>query len=400
MRIAAPSAAAAGVLAAAVLAAAALIAGCGTTAPAAPGPAAEVTSSGAPFLATSVGTPSGSWAVAVMGGSAATHDNFWQLFVRPAGVSVWKLATPPGTPDNGGLVVAAGGPSVVTAFRPSQYLTYTPLTATSNGGQAWASTGPLDGVLANIPDALTAAPGAQRLLALLAGGTVELAAAPYASWKTIATQRSIAATPAGRHCGLQALTAVSFTLTGLPLVAGTCSHPGRAGVFADTGGTWDAVGPALPGALSRERVTVLRLIRTESQTVAVLAASPGQAASSGQAASLLGAWSADNGRHWTVSPVLPLGGAALASASFGATGTTAVITTTGRADVITAAGGQWRALPVPPPGTATLAVGPGGEIDALAVHRATLTVWQAPAGGSGWKLAQTISVPIQYGTSG
>ena len=32
------------------------------------------------------------------GRSAASHNNFWQLFVRPAGTSTWRLATPPGWP--------------------------------------------------------------------------------------------------------------------------------------------------------------------------------------------------------------------------------------------------------------------------------------------------------------
>ena len=87
-------------------------------------------------------------------------NNFWQLFVRPAGSRGWKLVTPRGTADNGGLVLAAGaGPSLITGFRPSQYLTYTPLTSTADGGQAWSSTGPLDGTLANVPDALAGIAG-------------------------------------------------------------------------------------------------------------------------------------------------------------------------------------------------------------------------------------------------
>ncbi len=183
---------------AAALAATALIAACGSAAPTGPAPAAQASSPGAPFLATSLGTAAGTWAVAVMGGSAAAEDNFWQLFVRPAGSSRWKLATPPGTADNGGLVLAATGRSVITAFRPSQYLTYTPLASTGGNGQAWASIGPLDGALANVPDALSAASGSTHLLALLADGSAEVAAPGYTSWKTLATQRSIAATqPAG-----------------------------------------------------------------------------------------------------------------------------------------------------------------------------------------------------------
>ncbi len=379
---------------AAALAATALVAACGSAAPPAPAPAAQASSPGAPFLATSLGTGAGTWAVAVMGGSAAAHDNFWQLFVRPAGSPRWKLATPPGTADNGGLVLAAAGQSVITAFRPSQNLTYTPLTSTGDGGQAWASTGPLDGALANVPDALAAAPGGARLLAVLAGGTAELAAPAYTSWKTLATQRSIAATPAGRHCGLQALTAAAFSPSGLPLLAGACSRPGTAAIFASTGGTWKLTGPALPAALSGQHLTVLRLLTTANQTIALLAAG------TGKTASLLAAWSVDNGRHWALSLALPLGGAALASASFSTAGATAVITVSGRADMISGSGGQWRALPELPPGTATLAPGPGGAIDALAVHRATLNIWQLPPGGTAWTQEQTISVPIQYGTSG
>ncbi len=213
--------------AAAALAAAALIAGCGSTTPSAPGPAAQPSSPGAQFLATSLDTGAGTWAVAMMGGSAASEDNFWQLFVRPAGSSRWKLATPPGTADNGGLVLAATGRSVITAFRPSQHLTYTPLTSSGDGGQAWASTGPLDGALANVPDALAGAPGTARLLALLANGSAEVAGPGYTSWKTLATQRSVAATPAGGHCGLRSLTAAAFTSSGLPLLAGTCPAPGQ-----------------------------------------------------------------------------------------------------------------------------------------------------------------------------
>lgn len=122
--------------AALALAVAALLAGCGSPAPAAPGPAAEAPPGGAPFLATSTVTAAGTWAVAVMGGPVAEENNFWQLFARPAGTSRWKLVTPPGTADNGGLVLAGAGGSLITGFRPSQYLTYTPLTITRNAGRS------------------------------------------------------------------------------------------------------------------------------------------------------------------------------------------------------------------------------------------------------------------------
>jgi hypothetical protein len=378
--------------AALALAASALAAGCGSPGPAASGPVAEAPPGGAPFLATSMATGAGTWAVVVMGGSVASHNNFWQLFARPAGSSRWRLVTPPGTPDNGGLVLADTGGSLITGFRPSQYLTYTPLTLTRDGGRAWSSTGPLDAALANVPDALAAAPGTGTLLALTADGTAELAAPGYTSWTTLATQRSLAATAAGRRCELQDLTATAFAPPGTPLLGGGCGRPGTTGIFADTGGTWHAAGPALPAALAGQSVQVLRLTSAASSTVALLTAG------TGPGASLLAAWSAD-GRRWTLSPPLPLHGAALTSASFGPGGTAAIITTTGRGQIITGAGASWRPLPPLPPGTATLVPGPGGTADALAVNRGTLAIWQYAPGGTTWAETQVINVPIPYGSS-
>ena len=380
--------------AALALASVALLAGCGSAAPATSGPAAEAPPAGAPFLATSLVTASGTWAVVVMGGSVATNDNFWQLFVRPAGSSTWKLVTPPGTADNGGLVLADGGAqSLITGFRPSQYLAYTPLILTRDGGQAWSSAGPLDGALADVPDALAAVPASRNLLALLTDGTAELAAPGYTSWTTLATQRSLAATAAGRRCGLQDLTAVAYAPPETPLLGGSCGQPGTVGIFAGTGGTWHAAGPAIPAALAGQDITVSRLTQTGQGLAALLTVGIGPAAS------LLAAWSADGGGHWTLSPPLPLHGAALSSASFGLSGTAAVITTANRGEITASAGSSWRPLPPLPPGTATLASGPGGAVDALAVNGGTLTIWHLAPGATAWTRVQVIKVPIQYGSS-
>jgi len=373
--------------------AAALIAGCGTAAPAAHAPAAQVRGSGAPLLATSLVTPAGTWAVVVMGGTAASHNNFWQLFIRPAGTSRWRLVTPPGVPDNGGLVVAGGGgQSVATALRPSQYLTFTPLTRTTDGGHNWSSLGPLDAALANTPDALSAAPGSGRLLALLTDGTIKATAPGSAAWHTLVTRHMLAITPTGRRCRLTGLAAVSFTPAGTPIVAAHCASPGVAGILAASNGTWQAAGPAVPAALARLHITVLRLTRTGNATTALLAAG------TGPGASILAAWSAD-GRHWALSPPFRVHGAALTSASFGPGGAAAVVMTGHHGAVITM-GQAWKALPDLPPGTATLAPGPAGTFQALAVHRATLTIWQVSAAGTAWVKTQAIGVPIQYGSSG
>jgi hypothetical protein len=377
------------------IAAALLAAGCSSTAPAAPTAAAQPALAGWPALATSRVTSAGTWAVAVMGGSAATHNNFWQLFVRPTATSKWRLVTPPGVADNGGLVLAdTGGQSLVTGFRPSQYLAYTPLTLTRDGGQAWSSAGPLDAALADVPDALAAAPSGGRLVALLASGTAKLAAPGYTRWTALATRRSLAATPAGRRCGLRGLTAAAFTPSGMPLLAGTCTHPGTAGIFASRDGTWPAAGPQLPATLAHQDITVLRLTQTASTTVALLAAG------TGPAASILTAWSADNARHWTLSPPFRLNGATLTATSLGPAGAAAIVLNGNRGMTIASTATGWQALPTLPAGTATLAPGPAGSFDALAVHRTKLTVWQLTNGSAAWATIQAIHVPIQYGSSG
>lgn len=383
------------------LAAAALTSGCGA-ASSGPGAASQAPSAGAPFLATSLVTPAGTWAIAVMGGSVASHNNFWQMFARPAGSTAWRLVTPPGVADNGGLVAASAsaGP-LVAGIRPSQYLTYTPLALTRDGGRAWSPTGPLDAALAAAPDALAAAPGtgrtasgAGRLLALLTNGTVKTAIPGYTRWTTLTSQRSIAVTPAGRRCGLAGLTAVSVTPAGVPLLAGRCSRPGAAGIFAAVNGTWQAAGPALPAGLDHQAVTVLRLTRTSTGTAALLETG------TGSDASLLAAWSASDGVHWALSPPVRFHGGGLASASFGPGGAVSLVLGGHRAQAITRAGAAWRSLPALPTGTATLAPGPSGGFDALAVHRTTLTVWQLAPGSAGWRTTQTMNVPVQFGSSG
>jgi len=256
-----------------LIAMAVLSAGCGSAArqPAAPaGPAQP------PSLATSLVTASGTWAVAVMGGSAASHNNFWQLFVRSAGTGGWRLATPPGVASNGGLVVASlGAGSVVAGFRPSQELSFSPLAITHDNGAAWTP-GLLDAALADVPDALAAAPGSGRLLALLTSGGAELSGPGGTAWTRLATRRALAASAAGGRCGLGRLTAAAFSPSGVPLLAGSCAHPGTACVFAYAGGTWHPASPALPASYARQKVTVLRLTTTSGTTTALLAAGTGQ----------------------------------------------------------------------------------------------------------------------------
>jgi hypothetical protein len=368
-----------------------LSAGCGS---ASRQPAAAAAPAQPPSLATSLVTTTGTWAVAVMGGPAAEHNNFWQLFVRPAATGKWRLATPPGVASNGGLVLASpGAGSVVAGFRPSQDLSYSPLATTHDNGTAWTP-GLLDAALANVPDALAAAPGGGHLLALLATGQAELSGPGGTGWTRLTTRQTLAASPAGRSCGPGSLTAAAFSPSGVPLLAASCTHQGTAGIFGYASGTWRLAGPTLPATYAHQEISVLWLTTTVGTTTALLAAG------TGSAAHLLAAWSTGGGAHWALSPPLPLHGARLISASSRPGGTVAVVLTGNHAQAITGPAGGWRPLPALPSGTATLAPGRTGGWDALAVHSTRLTVWQLPPGRTAWAATQTISVFIQFGSSG
>lgn len=384
-----------GLLAAGLLVATGTSAGCGsarTPATARLGPARP------PSLATALVTPTAAWAVAVLGGPAARRDSFWQLFVRPATARRWRLATPPGVASNGGLVLAAARAAgttddaaglVVAGFRPSQHLAFSPLATSRDQGTSWTP-GLLDAVLADVPDALAAAPGGGRLLAALSDGSAELSGPGGAGWRPLVTLRTLAMTAAGIRCGPGRLTAAAFSSSGAPLLATSCARPEVTGIFGYAGGAWHRAGPVLPAAYTRHGTTVLRLTTTAGLTTALLTAG------TGPAARLLAAWSRRDG-HWALSAPLRLRGAQVTSASPGPGGTMAVILDGRRAQVTAAQPGTWHPLPALPAGTATLAPAPPGDWDALAVHGTTVTVWQAAAGARGWTGTQVISVPIRSG---
>jgi hypothetical protein len=373
------------------LACAGLLAACGSQRAAVTSPAPSAVT--VP-LSTSLVTAQGTWAIAVMGGSAAAHNNFWQLFVRPAGASRWSLATPQGVADNGGLVAAGGSTSLVVGFRPSQSLVFSPLATSTDTGKNWTP-GLLDAGLADTPGAIAIDPSG-RALALLQDGTITAAptasAAAAGQWTPLTTGNALAASAPGRSCGLVGVSAVSFGPNKDPMAAGSCTRPGVAGVFTETGGTWRSAGLVLPGTgPGKSAVQVLGLAATASGNVALLAAGN----------SLLAAWW--DGTRWTVSD--PVAAGAVQALGFGAGGSAWLLLGGGRAETIGGAGGSWQALPpVPsgtmtlaPAGTATLAPGPGGY-DALAVSGSKLTVWRLAQGA--WAKVQLITVPIVYGSSG
>ena len=361
----------------------AVLAGCaggGSGAAAAPAPA------GTASLVTSMTTANGAaWAIVAMGGSAAGANQFWELFARAAVSDRWELVTPPGVASNGGLVVAGGPATLSVAFRPSQGLTFSPLAVTSDAGKTWR-TGLIDAPVASDPDALAA--GAGAMLALLGDGTVEQGGTAGASWTRLAAPGAIASSSAGRQCHVTSLTAVAYAPSGTPLAAASCARPGITGIFARSGtAAWQAVGPVL----AARQVTVLRLTAIAAGDLALLQAS------AGSGATLLAAWTRD-GTRWTVSAPLAVGTGQVAASGTGSGGAAWVLLADGRAYEVSGPGSAWRRLPSPPSGTAALAAGPGDAYEALAVASGKLTVYRLTPAGA-WGKLQTLSVPIQYGSS-
>jgi hypothetical protein len=395
--------------AAAGLAAAVLASGCGSAARPAAQPGAAPSHPVALPLPSSVTADHAAWAAIPMG--TAGPNLFWQLFVQPAGAARWTLATPPDVATNGALVLAAGdGTSLVTGVRPSLLLGFSPIISTADDGRTWAASAPGPG-LASVPDALAAAPDGE-LMTLERDGSVERGRAGAAARPRLTSTAALAATAAGRACGLTGLTAAAFSPAGSPLLAGACARPGVAGIFLDSGGNWHAAGPALPAALHGQRLEVLRLTGTGSGLTALLQAG------TGRSAALVAAWSS-TGSGWTLSPPLRLDGLTLQSSSFGS-GSLAVELTGRHGELLAGRSAAWQPLPELPEGrTVTLALPAPGDVDALAASGSVLTAWRrqaapraaaagagggaAPAAGSygpgRWTQTQRTTVPIQYGSS-
>ena len=361
-----------------------------------PGPAAAPASPAAPpSLATSLVTADRDVGCRGDGRFGRQHNNFWQLFVRPAGTSSWRLATPPGVASNGGLVLAglparvgAGrvpaqpGPVLLPARhhqRRRQSLVTRP--ARRRAGRRPRRPGRCPGQRAPArPAHRRHQPRSQALAAQAgprwppAGRSPPPRPEPGAGWS--ASPRPRSARP------------------GIPCWRAGCGRPGIAGHLRPHRPDVAAHRAPLPAAYAHQAVTVLRLTTTGRTTTALLAAG------TGPAERLLAAWSADGGTHWALSPPLPLNGATLTSVSSGPASSLAITLTHRRAAVITGSTDSWQQFPVLPPGTATLAPGPSGGWNALAVHGTQLTIWQAAPGAQAWARTQVIKVPVQFGSSG
>ena len=91
------------------------------------------------------------------------------------------------------------------------------------------------------------------------------------------------------------------------------------------------------------------------------------------------------------------------SVSFGADGAAGLVLAGGRGEAITGPGAPWRTLPALPQGTAVLAIGPGGRLDALTAQSSRFADWRLEPGLAGagrWSQEQQLRITIPYGSSG
>ena len=383
--------------AALVVALSAALAGCsaGNAAGAPAAPAAQPLS-----LTMSLATPAATWAVVRTGGREA-GGKFWQLLVRPQASSTWRLVTPPGVADDGGLAIATEGSSgLVVGFLPSQLLKFTPRAITTDGGAHW-SQGLLPASLTPSPGALAALPDS-RLLAATSKG-VEESARAATGWSLLVSLRTLAATPAGRECGLVRLTAVAAVSSGAVLAGGQCARRGIAVVFEQAAGGWQSATLKLTKALGRQPAEVVRLTGAAPSAPSVLLA-----IGAGKAQTLLAASLSPSGAklsEWGRTDLPASAGPSFFFASSGSWGV--VASNRAQYEVTTGTSGfSYNAAPVPLPragGMAAFGTGqPGRDIlaqtqmYALVPGLDAVAVWHED-NSDNWRKTQVIGIPPATG---
>jgi hypothetical protein len=360
----------------------------------------DVSGAWATPLESGVSSSSGSWVVLPMGMLSQQLNTFWQLLHVAPGSSRWSVVTPPGVADNGGLVAAASQSSILVGFLPNALLRFSPLAQSSDDGSTWSPVF-LPGGLAVVPDALAYEEGNPGgALAVVGSRLVFETGTGLGAWSPIAS--SVQLRRASPRCGVSGVSAVAYSGSGEPMVAANCSGGGMVGLFTRRAGSWHASGSELHGALGRASTSVLRLGSSGTNTIALVQAT------TARNRWLVAQW--QTGSVWSDSPPLtvPRGGSVTATfLSLG--GMMAVLARTERGGLVAeyvGPGRPWATLPTPPGDTVALAdVAPSNLsfgttlFDAFAVKGTVLSVYALTPAGTRWVLAQTIRVPIAYGSS-
>ena len=345
-------------------------------------------------LAGAVTAASTTWATVVMGRNDGNFDLFWQLFTMNPTTGRFALVTPPGVADNGGLMVGPStSGSTLVGFGASQGLKFSPLALSTNAGKQWTTGG--------LPDALVAAPsviglssGTQALaLVSSGGGQVLRRSGGLTSWNTLTTRTALAKTPAGQSCDIGSLEGVAFDSSATPVIGASCKRPDTPGVFVDSDRQWHLADIPVASSLVTDTFATVRLDSHSALFAAVHQ----------HTVHLVAAWAPTGNRPWSMSPALSVASTSdLLASGTGPGNTQFVVVRQGknvRALTVAGPGKEWTALPTLPARTATIAIEPGGGIDALSVDVTKLSVWNLDSAAS-WTKTQTISVPIVFGSSG
>ena len=355
-------------------------------------------------VSSSVTTPGQSSVIVAMGHLDDPSNTFWELFLRRAGSPTWVLATPPGVATNGGLVasVPVGGP-LTAGFLTSADLTFSPVAATTDDGATW-NPGQLPGALVPRPDALAwGPPGTTAAVVATSGQTLETSSGDLDDWRPTGTSSALA--PVSSDCHLQALTAVAFDVSDVPVVGATCTDTDRVGLFApaqasssSVAGPWRSVGPPVAGGLDKVGSSVLRLDATSAGLAGLVqVTSPtGTTMNAIWEQGVLGRW------FQSGAPSVPSGWTLLATGIGGGGGSGATVLL-GRGyrrvvAVIPGPGHPWSVSPPAPDGASAVAT-VGDETDAFVSDNSVLTVWAWSPGSTSWRHAAAITVAIPYGSS-
>jgi hypothetical protein len=349
-------------------------------------------------LATALTSQTGSWAVVAMGERGRPLNTFWELFFRAPSVATWRLVTPPGVADNGGLTVsvtAAG--SALVGFEPSQLLRYSPAAVSHDDGAAWnPALVPVSLVAA--PDALAVASGGSgTALAIVrrGAGEVLISSGSLLGWRPLPGIG--VASHSADACDANGLDAVALNSSTDVMLGTGCRRAGQIGVFSLVGGHWQLNGPSLHGLLAQATTRVLRLDTSGSTTTALVAEERHHQTG------LLGLWGSATGT-WTQTLPLSLGATTTVRASaVGANGQQLVLLKKGGlSDSLEETVGPdrpWVELSAPPAGTVTVAPLADGDINAFSVAGSSLRVFTLTPHGGKWVLSQRMNVPIAYGSS-